>query len=676
MKLWKFEALLLSLSIAALVAIVVLLVVEHGTALEAWSFYFSLNTIVSILGTISSTSLASAIASCLAQEKWNWLRKRQDHLYMFDRIDSASRGSRGSFELLAWTKLTHYVSLGALTTVVLLGYDPFIQAIVGSVGQVDLKNVTAAATIGAASKLDVGLLATGGSIRTIAVPGTSNASSICAVSGDSAFSQPDLSIVASIFDGFSNQSSTSTSPRTVSYTCSTGNCSWDVFASMAVCWSCHDVTSRVVASSYSGTTTSEGATASGLLTTFSLPGLNNITNWASVASLSAASKTRRSSVNLIPMIMSARGTINGSQLGSYVNSTTFLLGFSVLNADQGYLNGSVSWNNSHVTATECGLELCTNVYRSVVQEGVLAEIVLGSYKLRNQTTLRPEEGWLEENTTECLDAWDRANANTLLYDNMDAPTDFNVPRTDLQLTLPAAAVADHNLSDTGSPTTFSISDRTLKSTMWWMQSQFAKDDLAWYNESALFAHALGLYPGASESSFWAQTPIAVALTNRSTLAQTFASVADSMTVWMRNYNLRQQQQQQQSGSTGVVVGTTSAWSLHVLVRWPFLAFPLIVTLTGGVFCFMVIRETRRLNLLPLRDSCMAILAYGISDEVRARLQDADDMDNEARKIQVRLADMSKGVMIQECNTDMSMTTRAGHRRVFTTTSNDPLIVDA
>lgn len=101
---WKFEIISLLLSIYALVAIIVLLAVEDGSPSESWQFYFSLNTIISVLGTISRSSLASAVGSCLAQEKWNWFRRRQDHLYMFDRIDNASRGSLGSFKLLFWMR--------------------------------------------------------------------------------------------------------------------------------------------------------------------------------------------------------------------------------------------------------------------------------------------------------------------------------------------------------------------------------------------------------------------------------------------------------------------------------------------------------------------------------------------------------------------------------------------
>lgn len=101
---WKFEISLLFLGVCSLLAIIVLLAEEDGKTLGSWKFYLSLNTVVSVLGTISRASLASSVGSCIAQEKWNWFRKRQDPLYLFDRFDSASRGPLGSFKLLYWLK--------------------------------------------------------------------------------------------------------------------------------------------------------------------------------------------------------------------------------------------------------------------------------------------------------------------------------------------------------------------------------------------------------------------------------------------------------------------------------------------------------------------------------------------------------------------------------------------
>jgi len=101
---WGLEISLLVLSSASFAATVIVLAVENGTVLGNWTFYFSLNTVISVLGTISRASLAAAVASCIAQEKWNWYCKGRDHLYMFDRLDNASRGVVGSIKLLRWLK--------------------------------------------------------------------------------------------------------------------------------------------------------------------------------------------------------------------------------------------------------------------------------------------------------------------------------------------------------------------------------------------------------------------------------------------------------------------------------------------------------------------------------------------------------------------------------------------
>lgn len=101
---WKGEVGFLVFGLLSLVAIVVGLALVDGMDQKEWTFFLTLNTVISVLGTASRASLATAVGSCLAQEKWNWFLKRQDHLLMFDRIESASRGEIGSFKLLFWLK--------------------------------------------------------------------------------------------------------------------------------------------------------------------------------------------------------------------------------------------------------------------------------------------------------------------------------------------------------------------------------------------------------------------------------------------------------------------------------------------------------------------------------------------------------------------------------------------
>lgn len=149
--------------------------------------------------------------------------------------------------------------------------------------------------------------------------------------------QPDLGMIANVYNGFNNRS-TSTAQK-VAFTCSTGNYTWDPYASLAVYSSCRDITSHITSSIQNKTeSTSFGNRFWGTTKTFSLL-LNNISNWEEVDGLEITDK-RDVLVDNTSTIMSARGTIDGSALVSFANSTTFLFGFSILYANKGYINGS------------------------------------------------------------------------------------------------------------------------------------------------------------------------------------------------------------------------------------------------------------------------------------------------------------------------------------------------
>lgn len=102
---WAMEIGAVILSLAALIAIVVLLIVENGKPLSDWKAFFSLNTFVSILGVVAHSSIAFAVSSCVGQEKWNWFRKRADNVFAFKIFDDASRGPMGSMQLVWWLRV-------------------------------------------------------------------------------------------------------------------------------------------------------------------------------------------------------------------------------------------------------------------------------------------------------------------------------------------------------------------------------------------------------------------------------------------------------------------------------------------------------------------------------------------------------------------------------------------
>jgi hypothetical protein len=118
-------------------------------------------------------------------------------------------------------------------------FDPFIQALIGTWGELDETHSTSNATIGHAIRADGGKIVrfTSGGVRLFN-------SSIGEFTITPTLSRPDFGIVASINRGFYNSSIDSLD--TVAFNCPTGNCTWPTFASVAVCSSCKDVSKDII----------------------------------------------------------------------------------------------------------------------------------------------------------------------------------------------------------------------------------------------------------------------------------------------------------------------------------------------------------------------------------------------------------------------------------------------
>ena len=96
----------MTVAILSLAATVGLLISFNSKSVLQWQWHaVTLNTIVSILTTLSKTLLLFILSSCLGQWKNISFAKQQRDLIGFSILDSASRGPAGSFVLLWHTKL-------------------------------------------------------------------------------------------------------------------------------------------------------------------------------------------------------------------------------------------------------------------------------------------------------------------------------------------------------------------------------------------------------------------------------------------------------------------------------------------------------------------------------------------------------------------------------------------
>ncbi|KAK7927503.1 hypothetical protein PG985_004501 [Apiospora marii] len=117
-------------SIAAMVALVVVLALCDGWALSRWTFFIQPNTVISILVMVGKTSMLLAVSACLSQLKWKHFLDRRRPLSHLQAFDNASRGPLGSLSLMGNLRLGAILAFCfALVTTASVAIDPTAQQI-------------------------------------------------------------------------------------------------------------------------------------------------------------------------------------------------------------------------------------------------------------------------------------------------------------------------------------------------------------------------------------------------------------------------------------------------------------------------------------------------------------------------------------------------------------------
>ncbi|KAG9521981.1 hypothetical protein KCV07_g3395, partial [Aureobasidium melanogenum] len=225
---WLFEILACTLSVSALVAIVITLAVHDGRPLPEWPFNISVNALVSVFGVILKTSMMLPVSESISQLKWTWFRKPHP-LGHFTDFDSASRGPWGCLKVLRRCHVRHLTSVGAAITILALASDPFIQQMI------KFRPVTFMLTKDHAHAF---------------IPCTNNYTLRGEHTG-AGYESLDLTTQAAIYKGVYN----SYSP--VEATCSSGNCTIGDYRTFGMCSSCQNVSinGNVISNTHDGTYT-------------------------------------------------------------------------------------------------------------------------------------------------------------------------------------------------------------------------------------------------------------------------------------------------------------------------------------------------------------------------------------------------------------------------------------
>ena len=126
------------ISIAALIALVIVLRTYNGRGLDDLRLpsWLSLNSLVALIATINRVALVAPVEAAMIQEVWLWFSSTRDgeearsRLEDLEIFDEASRGAWGSCIFL-WRRGGRWLShIGAIVVIISLGFGAFTQQLI------------------------------------------------------------------------------------------------------------------------------------------------------------------------------------------------------------------------------------------------------------------------------------------------------------------------------------------------------------------------------------------------------------------------------------------------------------------------------------------------------------------------------------------------------------------
>lgn len=370
---------------------------------------------------------------------------------------------------------------------------------------------------------------------------------------------PDFRMRAGVYKGF--QASSNEQQPDLAYTCSTGNCTWPTFVSLAVCSSCFDITSSIVRRSFNSDDFADISDAwtepnfwgyskrKGSGTQYELPDsglhINNFDDSYSNGTLAE--------------LMTATTDATPDSSVNMKNSQTLLTTFTVLRADEDFIQGRKSWEGARApVATECGLTLCLKAFHSSVVQGNLSEVVVA------ETSEKVPGSWMANSTRLRGFRIDRPkDLGNLSWNPLNQP--HYVSRYDFQL-------STSGLPETSYPAdaAFNVSQKAADSMVAYLTSLLPLQNDSWPHRllggqgswDALGRNELNppsVYQGNSTVSF--SQDILQPLYESQNLTETFDTLARSLTNVFR------------STQADIHPGNAEQWVIHYHIRWAFLVVP-------------------------------------------------------------------------------------------------------
>ncbi|KAK0507926.1 hypothetical protein JMJ35_009815 [Cladonia borealis] len=312
---WLWEILSALTALISSTVIIVILVIFDSSSLPDWPSVFTINSTISFFAVITKLAITSALGASISQSKWLWYRQEEPRpLKDLQLFEDASRGPWGALALLFSIRARHIAFVGATITVLMLLFDPFLQQVVVYPDRLVASEKTA--TIVRAQNY------VARSEEGLPLP-----------------SVVDMSLKAAIYEGIFDVRDQA--DVNIEHYCSTGNCTWQDFSSLAVCSKCANITSYI----------EKSCNETGCHHLY-LPDGPTITG--------SGSQINSSTTNISPDL---------------ANTTASIIQFTSL----------ISKSNASPSAYECALFYCINTYTASVTDGAISQTITSTF-LNNTAT--------------------------------------------------------------------------------------------------------------------------------------------------------------------------------------------------------------------------------------------------------------------------------------------------
>lgn len=229
---WLWEIGGAVLSIGCMIAILIIIPYIHNQPLKNWRFMVAPNTMISTLITVSKTSMLLAVAAGIGQLKWQNFHRSARPISELEIYDEASRGPWGAlvFGLMSPFRWRDMIAIfGAFVMLSSLTLEPLAQQLLSfetrCVSQDNgIAWISTATTYGQISETTQGDF-----------PQRHYGEYSRLMRGTDALEVHAQYLVLQGLLG---------SPPSLSYTCSSNECSWSDFSSLGICSTCANVTSN------------------------------------------------------------------------------------------------------------------------------------------------------------------------------------------------------------------------------------------------------------------------------------------------------------------------------------------------------------------------------------------------------------------------------------------------